>query len=105
MTNQLRDRPNRVAIFGWHYLCGQPIQPMYAGQVDWYVDYSHGIRPVRRMMRVDGSSRSFEATLADTSLAALLSDEGAISVPRYDRQPRADAYVASSRSSSRFAAS
>ena len=44
------ERPNRVAIYGWHYLNGQPIQPTYAGHVDWYIDYSHGIRPVRRRL-------------------------------------------------------
>jgi hypothetical protein len=85
VTNQLRDRANRVAIFGWHYLSGKPIQPLYSGHVDWYVDYSHGIRPVRRMMRVDGAARSYEEILADSTLAALLSDEGVIPVARYDR--------------------
>lgn len=85
VTNQLRERANRVAIFGWHYLSGQPIQPLYSGHVDWYVDYSHGIRPVRRMMRVDGATRSSEEILADSTLAVLLSDEGVIPIPRYDR--------------------
>jgi hypothetical protein len=85
VTNQLRDRANRVAIFGWHYLSGKPIQPLYSGHVDWYVDYSHGIRPVRRMMRVDGAPRSYEDILADSALALLLSDEGVIPIARYDR--------------------
>lgn len=85
VTNQLRERANRVAIFGWHYLSGKPIQPLYSGHVDWYVDYSHGIRPVRRMIRVDGKVRSYEEILADSTLAVLLSDEGVIPVPRYDR--------------------
>jgi hypothetical protein len=83
VTNKLLEKPNRVAIFGWHYLNGEPIQPVYAGHVDWYVDYSHGIRPVRRWMRVDGARRSFEAMLADSSRRYLLSDEGAIAVWRY----------------------
>ena len=54
VSNKLLERPDRVAIYGWHYLNGQPIQPTYAGHVDWYIDYSHGIRPVRRWMVVDG---------------------------------------------------
>ncbi|MGH7637039.1 MAG: hypothetical protein ACREOK_05255 [Gemmatimonadaceae bacterium] len=85
VTNQLRERANRVAIYGWHYLSGKPIQPLYSGHVDWYVDYSHGIRPVRRIMRVDGKARSYEEILADRALAVLLSDEGVIPVSRYDR--------------------
>jgi hypothetical protein len=85
VTNRLLERANRVAIYGWHYLNGQPIQPVYAGHVDWYIDYSHGIRPVRRMMRVDGVPMTFEAILADSTKRALLSDEGALAVTRYER--------------------
>jgi hypothetical protein len=83
VTNQLRARPNRVAIYGWHHRSGQPIQPLYSGHVDWYVDYSHGIRPARRLMRVNGAPRGFEAILADSNLAHLLSDEGTMPDPRY----------------------
>ena len=85
VTKQIRERANRVAIYGWHYLSGQPIQPLYSGHVDWYVDYSHGIRPVRRTLRVNGTPHTFESIVADSTLAHLLSDEGAIPVPRYDR--------------------
>lgn len=83
VTNKLLERPKRVAIFGWHHVHGEPIQPVYAGHVDWYVDYSHGIRPVRRWMRVDGVRRSFEAILSDSTRRHLLSDEGAIVILRY----------------------
>ncbi len=85
VTGMLQERPNRVAIYGWHYPSGQPIQPLYTGHVDWYVDYSHGIRPVRRWLRVDGVRRSYEEVLADPKLAYLLSDEGPIPVPRYEK--------------------
>jgi hypothetical protein len=47
-------RPNRVAIYGWHKLDGNPIQPVYAGHVNWYVDYSHGIRLVAQKVKVNG---------------------------------------------------
>lgn len=83
VTNRLLEKANRVAIFGWHYLNGEPIQPVYAGHVDWYVDYSHGIRPVRRWLLVDGVRRSYEAILADSARRHLLSDEGAMTVLRY----------------------
>jgi hypothetical protein len=85
VTSKLSERPDRVAIFGWHYTNGQPIQPLYTGHVDWYVDYSHGIRPVRRTMRVDGVARSFEKILADQKVRDLLSDEGEISVTHYGK--------------------
>ena len=83
VSNVLQARADRVAIYGWHYPAGKPIQPLYAGHVDWYVDYSHGIRPVRRMMRVDGTAMPFERIVGDSALAFLLSDEGAIAAPRY----------------------
>jgi hypothetical protein len=85
VTNKLLEKPNRVAIYGWHYLNGQPIQPLFTGHVDWYIDYSHGIRPVRRWMRVDGIRRLFEVIINDPRQLHLLSDEGAMATPRYDR--------------------
>jgi hypothetical protein len=84
ITNKLLERANRVAIYGWHYVNGQPIQPLYTGHVDWYVDYSHGIRPVRRMMLVDGRLESFEKVASDPVLHVLLSDEGILSATRYE---------------------
>jgi hypothetical protein len=85
VTSKLSEKPQRVAIYGWHYPNGQPIQPLYTGHVDWYVDYSHGIRPVRRSMRVDGNVVSFEKILSDSTLRVLLSDEGEITASRYDK--------------------
>lgn len=83
ITNRLQERPNRVAIYGWHYLNGQPIQPLTTIHADWYVDYSHGIRPVRRSVQVDGKTLSYEEILRDPHLHVLLSDEGVIEKPRY----------------------
>ena len=85
VSNKLLERPQRVGIFGWHRTNGEPIQPLYTGHVDWYVDYSHGIRPVRRAMRVDGVQRNVETILDDPRLSYLLSDEGEIAVSRYDK--------------------
>jgi len=84
VTTKLSENPRRVAIYGWHYPTGAPIQPLYTGHVDWYVDYSHGIRLVRRTMLVDGKPMSFEKILGDPHLRDLLSDEGQITVFRYD---------------------
>ena len=85
VTNALQERPDRVAIYGWPYPNGEPIQPLYLGHVDWYVDYSHGIRPVRRWMHVDGVRRAYEDILADPRVSYLLSDEGPILRPRYEK--------------------
>ena len=47
-------KSNRVAIYGWHLPDGKPIQPVYAGHVNWYVDYSHGIRFIAQKVKIDG---------------------------------------------------
>ncbi|HEX6575280.1 MAG TPA: hypothetical protein VF042_09935 [Gemmatimonadaceae bacterium] len=85
VTNRLLEGANRVAIYGWHYPDGKPIQPVYPGHVDWYVDYSHGVRPVERVMTVDGKRMTFEQIMADSVLHPLLSDEGELKVLRYAR--------------------
>src|SRR5439155_18545018 len=48
ISNRLKEKPNRVAIYGWHKLDGKPIQPLYVGHGDFYADYSHGIRLVKQ---------------------------------------------------------
>src|SRR5690554_757397 len=68
-------RPNRVAIYGWHKPDGNPIQPVYAGHVDWYVDYSHGIRLVYRIIHVNRRPMDYEDVLKDPELKELLSNE------------------------------
>jgi hypothetical protein len=78
LTNRLRERQNRVAIYGWHKADGQPIQPLYVGHVDWYVDYSHGIRLLSRQVLVDGQEKDVEEVLKDRELCGLLSNEGPI---------------------------
>lgn len=83
VTNLLIGRPDRVAIYGWHRLDGTPIQPLYVGHTNTWVDYSHGIRLVRQTMRVDGAERRVADVLSDAALCPLLSDEGPIANPRY----------------------
>ncbi len=79
LTPRLKERANRVAIYGWHQKDGQPIQPLYVGHVDWYVDYSHGIRLMTNQVSVDGVWRTSESLLNDPQLCSLLSDEGPMS--------------------------
>ena len=68
-------RPDRLAIYGWHKPDGKPIQPLYTGHINWWVDYSHGIRLVHRTVIVDGKEMDYEDVLKDPILCRLLCDE------------------------------
>ncbi len=83
ITAQLASRPGKVAIYGWHQLNGQPIQPLYLGHAITYMDYSHGIRLVKQTMLVDGRPMLVQDVLKDPVLCVLISDEGVINDPRY----------------------
>ena len=76
-------RPNRVAIYGWHKLDGKPIQPLYTGHVNWYVDYSHGIRLVYRKIKVNKRWMDYTEVLQHPVYKALLCDEDACDYFRY----------------------
>ena len=78
LSNRLAEKPHRVAIYGWHHPDGKPIQPLYVGHVDSYVDYSHGIRLMSQRMIVDGRSMQVADVLKDSELSGLLSNEGPI---------------------------
>lgn len=78
ISNKLKEKPNKVAIYGWHKPDGKPIQPLYTGHGDFYADYSHGIRLVKKTVIVDGREMSVEQVLKDPTFSALLSDEGPI---------------------------
>jgi hypothetical protein len=65
---------DRVAIYGWHKSDGRPIQPVYTGHVDSYVDYSHGIRLVCQTILLDGKPISYRDILSDDKLSVLLCD-------------------------------
>jgi hypothetical protein len=86
ITGQIpRDpKPDRVAIYGWHKLDGTPIQPLYTGHVNWYVDYSHGIRLVYRTIYVNGRPMDYVDVLKDSVLRGLLCDEDDCGFYRYD---------------------
>jgi hypothetical protein len=84
IANKAFKMPGKVAIYGWHRAVGDPIQPLYAGHDASWVDYSHGVRLVRRRMTVDGRPTTVDAVLADPKLAPLLSGEGVMSRARYD---------------------
>jgi hypothetical protein len=68
-------RPDRVAIYGWHKPDGKPIQPLYTGHINWWVDYSQGIRLVYRKIKVNGKWMEYTDVLKHPVLKRLLCDE------------------------------
>ncbi len=83
LTARLDSLPTRVAIYGWQRADGTNIQPLYTGHVNWYADYSHGIRLVGRAITIDGQPRDLLAALEDPALAPILLDEGPMRAARY----------------------
>lgn len=79
ITNRLKQKPGRIAIYGWHKADGTPIQPLSTVHGAGYADYSHGIRLVSEKVLIDGKLHSVFDILKDPELAALLSDEGPMS--------------------------
>jgi hypothetical protein len=80
---RLDPRPNREAIYGWHTLDGTPIQPLYTGHINYWVDYSHGIRLIYRKIIVDGKVMDYIDILKDPILKKLLCDEDICDFYRY----------------------
>lgn len=83
VSNRLAEKSNRVAIYGWHEIDGQAIQPLSIVHSEAYVDYSHGIRFVNRIVQVDGKPWDVRQVFYSTNLCTLLSDEGPIAHPTY----------------------
>lgn len=76
-------KPDREAIYGWHKLDGKPIQPLYTGHINWWVDYSHGIRLVYRTIWVNGKAMDYTEVFKDPVLQKLLCDEEWCDFVRY----------------------
>ena len=74
---------NPVAIYGWHKLDGKPIQPLYTGHADWYVDYSHGIRLVYRKVKVEGKWMDYVEVLNHPVYKKLICDEESCAYFKY----------------------
>ena len=88
ITNAYSAHPNGTCIYGWPWLNGSNIQPLFCGHAASYADYSHGVRLVRDTVVLDGARGvPLAAVLADAALSALLSDEGPIASPRVPVPP------------------
>ncbi|WP_081209031.1 hypothetical protein [Salegentibacter sediminis] len=77
ISHKLSDstRSRHVSIYGWHKLNGKPIQPLYNGHINTYVDYSHGARLISNHVLVDGKEYDYRDILQDKNLFKLISDE------------------------------
>jgi hypothetical protein len=83
VSNRLAEKQNRVAIYGWHKTDGKPIQPLTIVHTEKYVDYSHGVRLMKRAVAVDGKPWDVRHVLYATEPHGLLSDEGPVARPAY----------------------
>ena len=84
-TKITRDsKPNREAIYGWHQLNGKPIQPLYTGHINWWVDYSHGIRLVYNKIMVDGKEMNYIDVLKHPIYQKLICNEDFCDFYRYN---------------------
>ncbi len=75
LAARLADQHDRLILYGWHKPDGKPIQPVYSRHVDWYVDYSHGIRFINNQVLIDGSLMFLTDILKDPVLYKIFSDE------------------------------
>ncbi len=73
VTPELKWVTGRVAIYGWHRLNGVPIQGLNAkDHASWYVDYSHGVRLVGKIVTLNGKPTNIKTILTSPTLCKLL---------------------------------
>ncbi len=68
------NRPKPVVIYGWHKLNGEAIQPPNNWHQETYVDYSHGVRLVQKIAKINGADISLIDILQDEQYHVLVSD-------------------------------
>jgi hypothetical protein len=86
LSNKIFNYPkqNKVAIYGWHQINGKPIQPEYSGHVNWYVDYSHGIRLIARSIIINHKKMDYIEVLQHPVFKHLLSNENSLTFYKYN---------------------
>lgn len=77
LSKRIAEQPRKVVIYGWHKADGKPIQPVYSGHADYYVDYSHGIRLIHNRVFLDGKPHFLSDILKDFILYKIFSNENA----------------------------
>ena len=94
VSNQLAQRPGKVAIHGLHNTKGQAIQGGSWGHDINYRDYSHGIRMVDKFAKLNGKNVNLQSVMQDPKYAALVSDEGALKFVAYNYNDKQQQQVA-----------
>jgi len=84
LSNRLLNKPNRIAIYGWHRISGRPIQPLSTIHISRYVDYSHGLRLISKKVLIDGEIWDAREAFSHPFFWPLFSDEGPISKILFD---------------------
>jgi hypothetical protein len=88
LSERIARQPGKVVIYGWHKPDGKPIQPVYSGHVDWYVDYSHGIRLINNQVLIDGQPALLSEVLKHPVLFRIFSNEAVpMEQPYYQQIP------------------
>lgn len=82
ITPRLDQKPQSVAIYGWHQPNGKAIQPLSTIHENTYADYSHGVRLVGSTLSINGTPYSTTEVLRHPQWSRLLSDEGIVQNPR-----------------------
>jgi hypothetical protein len=77
------NRPKPVVIYGWHQLNGEAIQSPNNWHQETYMDYSHGVRLVQKMAKINGADISLVDILQDERYYILISDT-VIAKPYYE---------------------
>jgi hypothetical protein len=83
LSNKLINEPTKVAIYGWHYTNGVPIQPLTTIHVNTYVDYSHGARLLNSLALLDGNPVPVTTILRDPNLYKILTNESGVMTQPY----------------------
>jgi hypothetical protein len=80
ITNRLKQRGERVAIYGWHYAVDAPIQPLSTVHSKDYEDYSHGLRLVYPVAEVNGESVELKTLINQPEWNSVFTREGTIDI-------------------------
>ena len=85
ITQRLLENPkdDRVALYGWHKSDSKPIQPIYIGHMNSYLDYSHGIRLVKDTIYVENKPMYYIDAMKHPVYRKLICDEEECNYYRY----------------------
>lgn len=78
---RLLQKPNAVAIYGWHTAANHPIQPLSTVHGAEYADYSHGVRFVSNIVEVNEKTLDLRSVLSQ-KMSETLARQATGSKPR-----------------------